>query len=90
MGYGTWLTWTLTDRLAHFYEGLRWPGWQQETVNLTAAEGITVYPFLWSQEAQDNLATTTRAPAPMTELHTMNQDLCQQMGLPAPGFLGAV
>ncbi|MFE6335876.1 DUF2625 family protein [Streptomyces sp. NPDC057798] len=90
MGYGTWLTWALTDRVAHFYEGLRWPGWQQEIVNLTAAEGITVYPFLWSKEAQDDLAATTRAPAPIAELHTMNQDFCQQMGLPAAGFLGAV
>ncbi|MER7576761.1 DUF2625 family protein [Streptomyces sp. NPDC126514] len=90
MGYGSWLTWTLTDRLAHFYEGLRWPGWQQETANLTTAEGITVYPFLWSKQAQDDLAATTRAPAPMAELLTTHQDFCQQMGLPAPGFLGAV
>lgn len=90
MGYGTWLTWALSDRLAQFYEGLRWPGWQEETVGLTAAQGITVYPFLWSQQAQEDLAATTRAPAPMAELLTMSRDFCQQMGLPAPGFLGAV
>ncbi|MGW0915278.1 DUF2625 family protein [Streptomyces sp. NPDC002784] len=90
MGYETWLTWTLSDRLAHFYGGLRRPGWRQEIANLPPTEGITVYPFLWSNEAQENLATTTRAPAPMAELLTMSQDFCQQMGLPAPGFLGTV
>ncbi|WP_428957317.1 DUF2625 family protein [Streptomyces sp. cg35] len=88
MGYGTWLTWTLSGRLAQFYEGLRWPGWQGETADLSGAQGITVYPFLWSKEAQEELAATTRAPAPMSEILTMSQDFCQQMGLPAPGFLG--
>ncbi|MCQ4212327.1 DUF2625 family protein [Streptomyces longispororuber] len=89
VGYGAWLTWALSDRLAQFYAGLRWPGWEEETANLTVAQGITVQPFLWSKEAQEDLAATSRAPAPMTEILTMNQDFCRQMELPDPGFLGA-
>ncbi|MFI9103731.1 DUF2625 family protein [Streptomyces fildesensis] len=88
MGFGTWLTWTLSGRLAQFYEGLRWPGRREETAALAGAQGLAVYPFLWSKEAQEDLAATTRTPVPMAEILMLSQGFCQQMGLPSPGFLG--
>ncbi|MEU6974119.1 DUF2625 domain-containing protein [Kitasatospora aureofaciens] len=90
MGYGTWLTWLVSGRLEQFYEGLRWPGWQDEASRLTSDQGISVFPFLWSKEAHADLAATSRRPVPMAELLGLNRDFCAQMGLPAPGFLGSV
>lgn len=90
MGYGTWLTWLLSGRLEQFYEGLRWPGWQAETALLTADQGISVFPFLWSEEAHADLAATSRKAVPMAELLGLRRDFCAQMEIPAPGFLGSL
>lgn len=83
-------SWLLTDGVAAFYAELRWPGWRAETAALSLADGIAVYPFLWSQEAQADLAATTRSAVPMRELLEAAADAARQLGEPDPGFLGAV
>ncbi|GAA5019169.1 DUF2625 family protein [Kitasatospora paranensis] len=90
MGHGAWLGWLLSGAVDSFYQGLRWPGWQQETAALSPDQGITVYPFLWSKEARADLAGTTRRPARMAELLGITAEFCAQFGLPDPGFLGRV
>ncbi len=82
----TWLAWLGSGSLDGFYHDLRWPGWEQEVAALEPGQGIAVYPFLWSEEAQQDLAATARRPAPLTELRTLNTESCQQMDLPDPGF----
>lgn len=89
MGYGTWLTWLLSGRLDQFYDGLRWPGRQREAQSLELSQGIAVYPFLWSKEAQADPAATTRTPVPLTELLALSGDFCRQTGPGDPGFLGS-
>jgi hypothetical protein len=64
MTHSQWLDWLLSGNATQFYESLRWPGWEQETQSLTLNQGISVYPSLWSQEAQTDLATTSRRPVP--------------------------
>jgi hypothetical protein len=73
-GHGAWLSWIAGGGTAQFYESLRWPGWQAETRALPLSHGITVYPFLWSREAHQNLAATTRSPAPISELFSLQDD----------------
>jgi hypothetical protein len=70
-GHGAWLSWIASGATTRFYESLRWPGWQAETRSLPLSQGISVYPFLWSREAQQDLAGTSRNPAPMTELFSL-------------------
>lgn len=74
VGHGAWLTWIAAGGTTQFYESLRWPGWQEETRTLPVSHGITAYPFLWSREAQQDLAGTTRRPAPMTELFSLQDE----------------
>jgi hypothetical protein len=83
------VSWLLSGRLEKFYEGLRWPGWREETAALSLSQGIAVYPFLWSKEAQENLPATSRAAVPMREILGVAADFARQTGLPDPGFLGA-
>lgn len=87
-GHGAWVAWLLSERLDQFYEDLRWPGWQEEVAALGGSEGISVYPFLWTAEAQRDLIATSRRAVPMAELLGVCGDLCRQLGLPEPGFLG--
>jgi hypothetical protein len=88
-GYSGWWEWLLAGHLTGFYEGLRWPGRRAQTSDLHPSTGVTVYPFLWSAEAQADLAATTRAPVPVSELVEANLGFCSSMGLPDPGPLGS-
>lgn len=73
-GHGGWLSWLAEGGTTEFYESLRWPSWREEARALPLTHGITVYPFLWSREAQEDLAATARRPAPMTELFGLQND----------------
>ncbi|WP_285567718.1 DUF2625 family protein [Streptomyces sp. RTGN2] len=90
MGHSGWVSWLLSGRLETFYDGLRWPGWREEAAALAFGEGISVYPFLWSKEARDDLAATSRRPVPMREVVGVAADFARQMGPSDPGFLGDV
>ncbi|MEU0671911.1 DUF2625 family protein [Streptomyces sp. NPDC006172] len=90
MGHSGWFFWLLSGQLETFYDGLRWPGWREEAAALSSAEGISVYPFLWSKEAHAGLAATTRRPAPMREIIEATTDFARTMGPADPGFLGDV
>ncbi|GGM76975.1 DUF2625 family protein [Dactylosporangium sucinum] len=78
-GHGGWLSWIAQGGTTQFYESLRWPGWQEETRALPLTHGITVYPFLWSQEAHEDLAATSRRPAPMAELFTFQAETATRL-----------
>ncbi|WP_328322967.1 DUF2625 domain-containing protein [Streptomyces sp. NBC_00455] len=90
MGHSVWISWMLSGRLEKFYEALRWPGWREEAASLPFSQGISVIPFLWSQEAQADLAATSRRAVPMREVLGVAADFALQMGPLDPGFLGAV
>ncbi len=90
MGHSGWVSWLLSGRLETFYDGLRWPGWREEAAALAFPQGISVYPFLWSAQAQADLAATSRRPVPMREVIGVAADFARQMGPSDPGFLGDV
>ncbi|MBR7831867.1 DUF2625 family protein [Actinospica durhamensis] len=90
MGHSTWLSWLLSGRLEQFYEGMRWPGWQQETGALAWTEGINFFPPLWSEEAHADLPATSRKAVPMGQVLGVAVDFARQMGPADPGFLGTV
>jgi hypothetical protein len=90
MGHSAWVSWLLSGRLETFYDGLRWPGWRDETRSLTPSQGMTVFPFLWSEEAHADLGATSRRAVPMREVLGVAADFARQMGPCDPGFLGEV
>ncbi|GLV95548.1 MULTISPECIES: DUF2625 domain-containing protein [Streptomyces] len=90
MGHSGWVSWLLSGRLETFYDGMRWPGWREEAAALDFEQGLSVYPFLWSEEAHADLAATSRRPVPMREVLGVAADFGRQMGSSDPGFLGDV
>lgn len=90
MGHSGWIAWLLSGRSETFYDGLRWPDWREEAAALAFSQGISVYPFLWSEEAHADLAATSRRPVPMREVLGVAVDFARQMGPSDPGFLGDV
>jgi hypothetical protein len=89
IGHSAWLAWLLSERVEGFYSALRWAGWRAEAAAAGLSQGISVFPFLWSKQAED-LAATTRRPVPMSEVLGMAADFAQQIGVADPGFLGRV
>jgi hypothetical protein len=90
MGHSEWLSWLLDGGAAGHYEDVLWPTWRAEVAELGLREGITTYPFLWSEEAQDDIAATTRKAVPLEQILGMHSSFCAQLGLGQPGELGAV
>lgn len=90
MGHTAWLNWLADGGAASHYREVLWPTWRTEVAELSPRDGITVYPFLWSQEAQEDMAATTRKPAPLHQILDMHAAMCDQLGLAAPGELGTV
>ncbi|MFD8210617.1 DUF2625 domain-containing protein [Streptomyces sp. NPDC059695] len=87
-GYGAWLSWLLAGGTEEFYEGLRWPGWRDEVPGLTGGEGLSFYPPLWSVEAHQDLAGTSRAVVPLAELLGFGRETALGLDGTDPGFLG--
>jgi len=87
-GHGAWLSWILSGGLERFYQKLRWPGWERESAALAPDQGISVYPFLWSAEALQDLSAASRRPVPMRELLSLHGEFHRQFGGDGPGFIG--
>ncbi|MFE3784666.1 DUF2625 family protein [Amycolatopsis sp. NPDC059090] len=88
MGHSGWLRWLLEGGAASHYSDLMWPTWRTDLAGLGLRDGISVYPFLWSAEAQREIAATIRKPVPLELILSMHGDFCVQFGLPKPGWLG--
>jgi len=65
-GYSQWLCWAFSERLAPYYESMRWPAWRTEIQTMTADEGLSIYPFLWAEGAP--LQDRSREPVAIEEL----------------------
>lgn len=91
VGHGDWLSWLLSeDGLAGFYTAVRWPGWREDVARLTLSEGLSAFPFLWTEQARTDPLAITRRPAPMGELLGLSRAFAEQITSVAPGALGLV
>ena len=66
-GYSDFVRFLCDGDLAHFYEGLRWEGWEAEVAGLTGDEGVALDPPLFSREGKDP-ARSSRRVVPVREL----------------------
>jgi Protein of unknown function DUF2625 len=89
MGHTDWLSWIVDDATSHYYS-LLWPAWRAEATELKLREGISVFPFLWSEQAQQDMAATTRKAVPFGQILELHAASCVQLGLDDPGELGSV
>lgn len=83
LSYSAWLSWTLSDALRLFYEGMRWPGWEAEVEALGPDEAMAVYPFIGFETTP--IADRQRRPVPARELWTLTHRLAREAGELPPG-----
>ena len=85
LGYGDFVAWSMSDRLASFSTSLRWHGWEAEAESLQLDQGISVFPFPFTKEGRD-LSRVSRRPVPIAELLTLWDELATQLrGVPEGG-----
>ncbi|MEV6323801.1 DUF2625 family protein [Nocardia sp. NPDC051787] len=85
-GYSDWLGWLFAGGLADFYADVRWPGWRGEVRQVSAAQGLSVVPFLWAEDSGG--APRSRRPVPLHELLGMGREFSTRLSGTDPGFLG--
>jgi hypothetical protein len=87
MGHTKWLRWIMQDAASHYHD-LLWPTWRAEAAALSLRDGISVFPCLWSQEAQQDMAATTRSAVALEQILDMHAGSCTALDLDDPGELG--
>ncbi|HUR23883.1 MAG TPA: DUF2625 family protein [Acidimicrobiales bacterium] len=78
MKFSEFVLWSLTDRLAMFYEHLRWPGWEAEVAALALDQGLSLVPPPFTTQGQ-NLSKVSRQPIPIAELMSYWEDVAEQL-----------
>jgi len=77
IGFTDFFVWALSDRLARFYESLRWPSWREDISHLSGDHCFSFYPFLWTKEG--SVMTSHREQAPVQEVYDLKVHLLRQL-----------
>ncbi len=70
LGYSDFLCWALSEKLAVFYEGLRWRDWEVDVKKAGGDQCYNFYPFLWTQEG--SVLSSSRKLIPASEQFAFN------------------
>jgi hypothetical protein len=81
-GHTGFFEWTMDGGLEDFHADLRWPGWEAEVELLSPAEGISAFPFPFTEEGRD-VGAAARAAVPFDALLDLYDDIAQQMSAAA-------
>jgi hypothetical protein len=82
IGFTDFFVWSLSERLAQFYESLRWPSWREDAADLSGDRCFSFEPFLWTKEGSIN--SSDRAQVPVQEAYDLKWHLLQQLSEKSP------
>lgn len=77
MGHTNFVAFTLTNRIAEYYESVRWPTWRDEVRELPTDRSYFFYPFLWTKEG--SVENSTRSAVPVSETWDVKVDIVRQL-----------
>ena len=80
IGYTDFLGWALSDRLATFYDGLRWDAWRSDLQELRADQCFSFFPFLWTREG--SIKESSRTLIDVGEQFEINVELARKLDKP--------
>src|SRR4051812_31042418 len=78
MPHSQFVRWALDGDVAHFYESLRWPGWEAEIGALNPNTGLHLFPPPWVREGKD-IGAVSRKPISMAELWRLQGEMRRQL-----------
>ena len=78
MGHSDFISWCISGNVDKFYESFMWVN-SQEMINRTKkAQGISIYPFLWSIEGKD-MNNNSKKIVPLKEIWDINQEMKEKI-----------
>lgn len=77
IGFSDFFVWSLSERLARFYQTLRWPTWRVDTGQLSGDRCFDFLPELWTREG--SITTSHREDVPVQEAFDLKVHLVQQL-----------
>lgn len=77
-GYSELFAFFLRGDLEQFYGEYRWKSWREDVAALSADQGFSFQPPLFSKEGKD-IESASRRPVPMTQLVAMQQQAARQL-----------
>ncbi|WP_369045388.1 DUF2625 family protein [Sinomonas sp. P10A9] len=78
VGHSAFIRWALGGGLSDFYRDFRWPGWETQVAAMPIEDGISVYPFLWTEQGR-NIDSSSRRAVPFTEILELNQKFAREV-----------
>lgn len=78
MSYSQILYWSCFGNLGEFYHTSRWSSWENDILAINGDQGISVYPFLWSN-TNTPIEARSRRIVPMIELWNLEQNIAAQI-----------
>ena len=82
IGFTDFFAWSLSERLAQFYEKLRWPSWRAEITQLSGDDCFSYYPFLWTKEG--SVTRSRRERVAVQAEFALRADLVRQFNCQDP------
>jgi hypothetical protein len=82
--YSDLLQWAFSGDVSLFYESMRWPGWEHDVSALSGDQGISIYPFVFTNKDVP-MADRSRRAVSLYELWDLYQDLAHQLERLPPG-----
>jgi hypothetical protein len=77
IGFTDFFVWSLSERLAQFYENLRWLSWREDTAQLSGDRCFSFEPPLWTKEG--SLTISHREGVPVREAFDLKVHLLSQL-----------
>lgn len=72
MNYAEFIEWLALGNTDQFYHSMRWASWEKDCMNINFDMVYLIYPFLWSNEC--NLDIATKRVVPFIELKEINRE----------------
>ena len=77
IGFSDFFVWSLSERLAQFYETLRWSTWRADMAQLSGDRCFSFWPPLWTKEG--SITSSHRGSLPTEEVFDLKLDLLRQL-----------
>jgi hypothetical protein len=77
ISFSEFLYWAFHGDTDTYYKDYRWDTWKSDTKRISNDNGISFYPFLWSEA--DLLESRYRSEVPMSEIIKLEFDILKQL-----------
>lgn len=79
VNYSEFIAWISSDNINEFYSTFKWSNFYHDIKVIKYNQGILIYPFLWSNEC--NIEMADKKIVPFNELTTLNLEYKEKLNL---------